>query len=292
MESPLYKVDIDYSNVKGISLNDSYLVTKFINDSTASGPVEITINRDYVYTLQGLASTKDFKALSDSVKEAEKKLDSLLFWRNKCREQGIDERLIGNVSVFVHRLYTQAQELKGGTALTDVEISNLIKQILPNFTQEINSPRGLEDLLVKRNSIEATIEELLTDQKLIEHVAKSRVIKYLYLILLISAIHISTFYYMIFHVDWLGWDIIEPITYTVMQITVLLSMRFFFKYQKARSTQTIIESFMKNRISRDPRLKEKYENTCKLLERNLKLREIVTHQIQARQARQNYLRDF
>ncbi len=41
---------------------------------------------------------------------------------------------------------------------------------------------------------------------------------------------------MIFGVDWLGWDIIEPLTYTAGVIYTLLGIRFFRKYRMDRSS--------------------------------------------------------
>jgi hypothetical protein len=40
---------------------------------------------------------------------------------------------------------------------------------------------------------------------------------------------------MVFGVDWLGWDISEPLTYTVGVIYTLLGIRFYRKYGVNRS---------------------------------------------------------
>jgi len=55
----------------------------------------------------------------------------------------------------------------------------------------------------------------------------------------ITTLHISTFGYMIFFVDWLGWDIIEPLTYSVSSIYFMLSIRFYSKFKKDRCDETV-----------------------------------------------------
>jgi hypothetical protein len=52
-------------------------------------------------------------------------------------------------------------------------------------------------------------------------------------------VHLVSFGYMIFFVDWLGWDIIEPLTYTVGVIYTLIGIRFYRKYAVNRTSETI-----------------------------------------------------
>jgi len=50
---------------------------------------------------------------------------------------------------------------------------------------------------------------------------------------------------MVFGVDWLGWDITEPLTYTVGVIYTLLGIRFYRKYGVNRSAQSINDTLFK-----------------------------------------------
>jgi len=50
---------------------------------------------------------------------------------------------------------------------------------------------------------------------------------------------------MIFGVDWLGWDIIEPLTYSVGVIYTLIGIRFYRKYRLDRSSKTIRDALFK-----------------------------------------------
>lgn len=53
------------------------------------------------------------------------------------------------------------------------------------------------------------------------------------------------FGYMIFFVDWLGWDIIEPLTYSVGVFYTLLGIRFYRKYRTDRTGDSIKEILTK-----------------------------------------------
>jgi uncharacterized membrane protein len=59
----------------------------------------------------------------------------------------------------------------------------------------------------------------------------------------ITAFHILTFGYMIFFVDWLGWDIIEPITFSVSCLYLLIALRFYRRFRRDRNQQSIRERF-------------------------------------------------
>jgi hypothetical protein len=55
----------------------------------------------------------------------------------------------------------------------------------------------------------------------------------------LSIAHIGSFGYMIFVVDWLGWDIIEPLTFSVGSLYSLLGLRFYRKFNKDRNEESI-----------------------------------------------------
>jgi hypothetical protein len=40
---------------------------------------------------------------------------------------------------------------------------------------------------------------------------------------------------MIFFVDWLGWDIIEPLTFSVSSLYFLIGLRFYRKFRRDRN---------------------------------------------------------
>lgn len=56
---------------------------------------------------------------------------------------------------------------------------------------------------------------------------------------LVTLLHLVSFGYMIFGVDWLGWDIVEPLTYTAGVVYTLIGIRFYRKYKVDRSSEHI-----------------------------------------------------
>ena len=62
------------------------------------------------------------------------------------------------------------------------------------------------------------------------------------------------FYYTIYQVDWLGWDLMEPITFTVGQTGFLLSLFYYIRTQDSESYEAIlsrIENREKQRLLRE-----------------------------------------
>ena len=51
----------------------------------------------------------------------------------------------------------------------------------------------------------------------------------------LTAAHLGVFGYMIFGVEWLGWDITEPLTFSVGALYTLMGLRFYRKFQKDRN---------------------------------------------------------
>lgn len=68
---------------------------------------------------------------------------------------------------------------------------------------------------------------------------------YKYGVIFVTFAHMVSFGYMIFFVDWLGWDIIEPLTYSVGVFYTLLGIRFYRKYKTDRTLSNIKEILQK-----------------------------------------------
>lgn len=54
-------------------------------------------------------------------------------------------------------------------------------------------------------------------------------------VIALTSIHFASFGYMIFGVEWLGWDIVEPLTFSVGSFYTLLGLRFYRRFQKDRT---------------------------------------------------------
>lgn len=95
--------------------------------------------------------------------------------------------------------------------------------------------------------------------------AEKRSVNYIYLLLGLTVTQFIVFYWTIFHVEWLGrtpitqgWDIMEPLTYTVQLLNVLVAMRFYYKYRNLRGLDQIIKTSREKFISKSPALKFRY----------------------------------
>lgn len=55
------------------------------------------------------------------------------------------------------------------------------------------------------------------------------------------------FYYTIYEVDWLGWDLMEPITFTVGQSSFVLSILYFLKTQTTQSYESMLSRYESKR---------------------------------------------
>ena len=76
-------------------------------------------------------------------------------------------------------------------------------------------------------------------------------------------------YYAIYQVEWLGWDLLEPLTYTVAQGLFVVGVGFYCRYTKDVSYQDQSEFFM-TRFRRKLYLKKGFEeNRLKFLEKEL-----------------------
>lgn len=59
----------------------------------------------------------------------------------------------------------------------------------------------------------------------------------------LSCVHIFGFGYAIFFVDYLGWDIMEPLTYTIGLFGTILAISFFIRHRMDRSNESIKQMF-------------------------------------------------
>jgi flagellar biosynthesis chaperone FliJ len=76
------------------------------------------------------------------------------------------------------------------------------RQVLSNLTQAIQeSKQALSSLQTKKAEIEQKVDKSM--------------LTYLKGISMMMTCQWISFYHMIFNVDWLGWDIIEPVTYSI-----------------------------------------------------------------------------
>lgn len=77
---------------------------------------------------------------------------------------------------------------------------------------------------------------------------------YLKGILLLTMGQWAFFFYTVFFVDWLGWDIMEPITYSIEAASLAFALRFFYKHKTSRSYDRIFDMLRRKHLRKNPML--------------------------------------
>jgi len=90
----------------------------------------------------------------------------------------------------------------------------------------------------------------------------------------------------------IGWDIIEPITYSVTQLTVLLGLRFFMKNKAIRDWTTMQEISRMNRINKSPLLKEQYTSILQQIKHLEDQQILLKARIDLYKHRKSFCQDF
>lgn len=115
---------------------------------------------------------------------------------------------------------------------------NDVMQILSVYSQDVqNSPashhrvglarRHIYQLYLKKIQIMRSIEELETVKHVIDKSAQFRTNMLFSSIFLACVTEFAIGYYCIYEVDWLGWDLVEPVTYSIGQGKFVLGTWFF-----------------------------------------------------------------
>ena len=113
-----------------------------------------------------------------------------------------------------------------------------VTRILSAYSQDVeNSPanhhritlakRYIYSLYLKKIHIQKSIDDLAPEAKSIDRRAQFKTN------ILFSSIFVASFvefligYYCIYEVDWLGWDLVEPVTYSIAQGKFVIATWFF-----------------------------------------------------------------
>jgi hypothetical protein len=137
---------------------------------------------------------------------------------------------------------------------------NFLKEIMEKSELDINNEKHLKILYF---NITQELHKLNKTKKRIDEVGTRRVTFLLTILLLILIIQTGAFYHMIFHVDHLGWDLVEPATFLFGSSLFLLGVFSYVKLHKnavsgERLFNDFRKSFMMKRYVRDNFNIEKY----------------------------------
>lgn len=144
-----------------------------------------------------------------------------------------------------------------------------VTKILSAYTQDVqNSPanhhrtalakKRIYHLYLKKIEIQKSIDALQEEKSAIDRKAKFKTN------LLFSSIFVTCFtelcvgYYCIYEVDWLGWDLVEPVTYSLGQGKFVLATWFYCKYLNDTNS-TDLSSFLTNRFKNKMYKKKLFE---------------------------------
>jgi len=198
IESPLSKIDIVYPS--SLPLKDESNVTKFLKCQD-SDVVQILID-GHDYTLSNDSSFESNRIMNKFLKKSENNKNSVFYWYQFCIENKIPRSNIGTISYFMRMLNHHLEKQGLEKNLSNAEIETIFKKILTEFVCPVN--QRIELFFEKNNELEAEILKLENLKEDIEKTAKRRMFIYQKLIFLISLLQCVIFYYMIFHVEWLG----------------------------------------------------------------------------------------
>lgn len=115
--------------------------------------------------------------------------------------------------------------------------------------------KNVYDLNLKRIQINKSIEELQAEKAVVDRSVRMKTNALFSTIFLASLVEFLTGYYCIYEVEWLGWDLVEPLTYTIAQGKFVAATWFFWKYFTSDSF-TDLHSFFTNRFKNKVYLKK------------------------------------
>ena len=103
---------------------------------------------------------------------------------------------------------------------------------------------------------------MLAEKKEMEQQARKNINRYQKALFGVSIVHIVSFGVAIFGVEWIGWDIIEPITYSLDQFTLFLGLIFYYRFGICREHDTMLKASLETHFKRRKHRSkyEKYNN--------------------------------
>jgi hypothetical protein len=161
-------------------------------------------------------------------------------------------------SSHVNELVEIVQKLK----LNREDSVKFLKEIMEKSELDINNEKHLKILYF---NITQEIHKMNKTKKRIDEVGTRRVTLLLAILLLILVVQTGSFYHMIFHVEHLGWDLVEPATFLFGSSLFLMGVFSYIKLHKnavsgERLFNDFLRSFMMKRYVRDNFNIEKYNS--------------------------------
>jgi hypothetical protein len=135
----------------------------------------------------------------------------------------------------------EAAKLNQNSTFTEEQRREIMMKVMDHY--RMDNPQKLWDLKIEELMLDKVINSLEVKIEEFESKRERNYFRYKLALALISILHILGFGYAIFFVDYLGWDIIEPLTYTVGLFGAILAIFFFIRHRKDRSNESIKATF-------------------------------------------------
>lgn len=198
LESPLSKINISFPN--SLPLKNESNLLKFLQLDEA---IAVNLNIDGVdYVLKNDFAFETNQIARKALLNAQNNRNNSLFWHKFCIAHKMPQTNISTLTYFLTMLNHLLEKHGMENTLSNEEKDKILEKIFNEFSCPLN--QNLERLLEKLNELESEISSLENAKEKIEENTKTNIYRYQKLIVLISLIQIVSFYYMIFHVEWLG----------------------------------------------------------------------------------------
>jgi len=263
-------------------------IVDFLNLETGA-QVNIAVNQDN-FALKNTMAEPLAKAVVPILKENVEDPNSIMHWFASNLKNDVPPSHAHTLSYLLKNFNQALNQHKNKGKLTEPEIVELMKKSMVFGCEPID--RKLEECYHELNIVKAQIRDLEAERDEIEGKAEKKINLYIKLILLATLAQFLSFYYAIFHVDWLGWDIIEPITYTVQCLTVVFGLRFYLKHGMGRDLQAIKLLNRNKIINKDKLVKARYQILNQQLAHKERTRDLLKLQKELYLNRRNYYQFF
>jgi len=232
--------------------NPSMLLVDFLN-SQQQKELSIKLNESVVYSLK--SKILPFMDIHNELLHAQE-LNNLTLL-HKLKESGVSEQSSPLVAYFINSLQSK---LPQDAEIDQAAFDQLMGQFKDGLYQFGNDVEVDIQMVKRRNKLESVLQSLKTDRAHIYGQVQKWTSKYIMLIIAISIAQFGFFFYTIYMVDWLGWDIMEPITYSLEVVAYLIALRFFYKYRRVRSFDEIEKLFARKYFTKYPTEKMKIDS--------------------------------
>ena len=214
-----------------------------------------------------------------------KKIDTIN-WYQECIMMGIPQDQASLLAMYLRNL----NSLVGSSGKQQMQVRQFL-ELMKRATQTLIEPvyKEVNHLSREKTDRQLTIDQLEKEREEIMRLAEKRGMMYIYLLLLLTIAQFGGFYWTIFQVDWLGWDIMEPLTYSLQLVSFLVAMRYYAKYRTIRRVNDILKQQREQFINANPALKFRYHKIESNLEQLKKETDYIDKSIQYYRSRQKLL---